>query len=76
MTTNDEEIDAILSDLDIVEAIEDKDVPYVVTQIRGLIKEIEIKARADSYRKGQEDLVKCIFEADGVDYRDLIKVIE
>ena len=52
MPTNDEkldaEIDEKLDDLDIVRAIEDKDVPYVMAQIRGLIKE----ARAEGYKEG------------------------
>ena len=46
MATNDE-IDNKLEELDIIKAIENKDVPYVITQIKGLIDETDKEARAD-----------------------------
>jgi hypothetical protein len=46
MVTNDE-IDNKLEELDIIKAIENKDVPYVITQIKGLIDETDKEARAD-----------------------------
>ena len=65
MATNDEtdekldaEIDEKLDDLDIVRAIEDKDAPYVIVQIRGLIKD----AKAEGYKEGQKDAAQQIFE--------------
>ena len=50
---NDEEIDKRIKDLDIVEEIENKDVPYVIEQIRGLVKEAQI-------RETEEKIVKKI----------------
>ena len=52
MTTNDE-IDKKLEELDIIKAIENKDVPYVITQIKGLIDETDKEARADERAKVQ-----------------------
>ena len=55
---NDEEINKKIKDLvsveeidDIVEAIENKDVPFVITQIKGLIREVYLKG----YKEGRNE---------------------
>jgi cell fate (sporulation/competence/biofilm development) regulator YmcA (YheA/YmcA/DUF963 family) len=56
METNDE-IDKKIEELDIVKAIEHKDVPYVIAQIRGLINE----ARSEGCKEWVEvERQRCI----------------
>ena len=50
MPTNNE-IDKKLENLEIVKAIENKDVPYVITQFKGLIDETDKEARADERKQ-------------------------
>ena len=58
MKTNIEtEIDKKLEELDIIEAIENKDVPYVIEQIKALIVEFNNKAW-EAYDKAGEAYIK------------------
>ena len=53
----DHEIDKKLEELDIIEAIENKDVPYVIEQIKALIVEFNNKAW-DARGKADIELLK------------------
>ena len=55
----DHEIDKKLEELDIIEAIENKDVPYVIEQIKALIVESNNKAW-DARGKADIELLKNI----------------
>lgn len=56
MATNNKWIDKRLDELDIVRAIEDKDVPYVIVQFRGLINQAI-----------EDERQRCIEELDKLD---------
>ena len=60
MATNDE-IDKKIEELDIVKAIEHKDVPYVIAQIRGLINEARANEREQSIVKAAQKAGKNAF---------------
>ena len=61
MRTNDKidnEIDKKLKELDIVKAINPKDVPYVIMQVRGLLNEVRAEGYSEGYRKGRKDAIE------------------
>ncbi len=69
------EIDKMLSDWNILYALNNNDIPYAIAQIRGLIKEIEIKTKAkgykNGYKKGVNDFMKEVLKEDGIYCNDL-----
>lgn len=61
----DHEIDKKLEELDIIEAIENKDVPYVIEQIKALIVESNNKAW-DARGKADTELLEKQLESENI----------
>ena len=61
----DHEIDKKLEELDIIEAIENKDVPYVIEQTKGLIVEFNNKAW-DARGKADTELLEKQLESENI----------